>query len=150
MYLLNIIYMITLPDFFMYRWLHIFVSKVLFFFSILLCQSTHCCQFPSLSFLLLLLASTNFEVLYFFFQVDTIPKFVEIVFHFTLSDTIIYYLCPSLGLIKVKTASTSWLFNPLIAVNFLLSHSCYYFLHPRISKSFTFSSRWTPFQNLSR
>jgi hypothetical protein len=70
-------------------------------------QSTHCCQFPSLSFLLLLLASTNFEVLYFFFQVDTIPKFVEIAFHFTLPDTMIYYFYPSLGLIKVKTASTS-------------------------------------------
>ena len=52
---------------------HLFVPKVLFFFSILPCQSVPCSQFPSQLFLPV---SRNFEVfLFFFFQVDTIPNF---------------------------------------------------------------------------
>ena len=66
---------------------HLFVPNVLFSFSILACRSIPCCQFPSLSFQLLLPASTKFEIFlffffffFFFFQVGTISKCFEVAF----------------------------------------------------------------------
>ena len=56
--------------------------------------------------------------------------------------------CPYVFLWLKYYFSSFFPVNPFNAVNSLLSHSTYYFLHPRISKSSlsSFSSRQTPSQ----